>query len=470
MTRQLAGGQSAGMRPNILLVHCHDLGQYLGCYGVATVRTPNLDAFAGEGVRFERSFCTAPSCSPSRASIFTGRYPHSNGVMGLCHAYFAWDLRPDERHLAQILADTGYATAAVGVIHETRSGAERCGYQSYDAPVRARDATDAAIARLRAFASLLDCGSSASAAPAELAHSRFFLSVGFIEPHRLPLENSDPPGEHGFTTPYIAADDSLGIQIPGYLRDTPGTRQELAELQGAVAHVDEQFGRLIAALRELGLEQDTLVVFTTDHGVAMPRAKCSLYDPGISVAFMLQLPSRPGWHGGITHRAFVSNIDYVPTFLDLLGLPVPENVQGRSLAPFLDGREYAPRSEIFAEMTYHDYYDPRRCIRTESHKLIVNFSTASAFMDPSQSWRPRSDTVSPANHAIAYHNHVELYDLQADPWELDDVADDLAYREVKRELLTRLRRHLVATDDPILTGAVAGPHHRAAVAELAISS
>ena len=165
---------------NLLIVHCHDLGQYLHCYGVETVQTPNLDAFAAEGVRFAQSFCTAPSCSPSRASIFTGRYPHNNGVMGLCHAYFAWDLNPDERHLAQLLGEAGYTTAAVGVVHETRSGPERCGYQSYDRSAQAREATDAAIARLRAWH--------------ERGAQPFYLAVGYVEPHRLPQPNADPPG------------------------------------------------------------------------------------------------------------------------------------------------------------------------------------------------------------------------------------------------------------------------------------
>ncbi len=113
-------------------------------------------------------------------------------------------------------------------------------------------------------------------------------------------------------------------------------------------------------------------------------------------------------------------------------------------------------------MTYHDYYDPRRCIRTESHKLIANFSTAPFFMDPSQSWRPRSDTVTPPNHAVAYHPYIELYGLRGDPWEQENLADQPEHEAVQRELLRRLYRHLVETADPILVGAVTGPHHRAA--------
>ena len=128
-----SGGNEQGGRVNVLLIHCHDLGQHLHCYGIQTVRTPHLDALATEGVRFSRSFCTNPGCSPSRASIFTGRYPHSNGVMGLTHAQFGWDLNPAERHLGQILRDAGFATAAVGIIHETGSGPRRCGYQVYRA-------------------------------------------------------------------------------------------------------------------------------------------------------------------------------------------------------------------------------------------------------------------------------------------------------------------------------------------------
>jgi len=434
-------------RPSIIIVHCHDLGQHLNCYGVRTVQSPNLDAFAQEGVRFENSFCTAPSCSPSRASIFTGRYPHSNGMMGLAHADFGWDLHPSERHLAQHLSDAGYATTAVGVIHETASNAARCGYDEHLPPGMAAQAADAAIEALRA---------------ARERPTPFFFSVGFVEPHRLPYPASEgrPEGDHGFPGPHLTPDDALGVQVPPYLKDTEGARRELAGLQGAVKHIDAQFGRIVVAVDELGLRQNTLVIFTADHGIAMPRAKCSLYDPGIRVPFILRLPSRARWSGGHTLRPMISNVDYVPTLLDLVGAPVPLNIQGRSLAPLLDGEDYAPRDAIFAEMTYHDYYDPRRCIRTATHKLIANFTTAPFFMDPSQSRRPLSDTVVPVNSATAYHDHIEVYDLVDDPWEQRDVSEEPRYGDVRHELNRRLYEHLAASDDPILEGAVTSPHHR----------
>jgi N-sulfoglucosamine sulfohydrolase len=128
----------------------------------------------------------------------------------------------------------------------------------------------------------------------------------------------------------------------------------------------------------------------------------------------------------------------------------------------LDGKPYRPRQEVFTELTYHDYYDPRRAIRTETHKLIVNFTTAPAFMDPSQSWRPSSDTKTPANHAMAYHPHVEMFDLAKDPFEQVDVAQRPQYAAVRGDLLKRLHRQMVQTQDPLLAGAVTSPQHRQA--------
>jgi N-sulfoglucosamine sulfohydrolase len=448
-------------RQNLLLITCHDLGRFLGCYGNATVGSPALDALAAEGVRFTRAFCTAPQCSPSRASLFTGRYPHSNGVMGLTHAQFAWDLRADERHLGELLREAGYTTALAGVHHESRVGppaavAARCGMDEIIAPHGMEEGvpqrhgeglTDAALGWLDRVGG---------------GERPWYLQIGYHEPHRVAARSRTEDGYMGFIGDSIAPDETRGIAMLPYLRDTALARQELAELQGAVRALDAAVGRLLAGLRERGLDGRTIILFTTDHGLALPRAKCSLYDPGLETALILRTPGR-GVAGGRTLDTLTSNIDLLPTLLELLGVPIPGGVQGRSLAPALTGGAFTPREAIFGEMTYHDYYDPRRCIRTARHKLIVNFTAAPGFMDPSQSWRPRTVTVEPSDPAVAYHPLLELYDLADDPHEWRSLADDPARAAIREELLGQLARWMRDTGDPLLAGAVTPPLHRMAL-------
>jgi len=257
--------------------------------------------------------------------------------------------------------------------------------------------------------------------------------------------------------------------VPPYLRDTALARQELAELQGAVRALDAAVGRLLAGLRERGLEERTVALFTTDHGLALPRAKCSLYDPGLETALILRAPGQ-GVAGGRTLDTLTSNVDLLPTILDLLGLPSPARVQGRSVAPALRGAAFTPHEAIYGEMTYHDYYDPRRCVRTTRHKLIVNFTAAPGFMDPSQSWRPRTVTIEPPDPALDYHPLLELYDLADDPHEWRNLADDPDHATIRTELLGLLARWMRDTGDPLLLGAVTPPLHRMALAALSGAS
>lgn len=442
-------------QPNVVVITCHDLGRHLGCYGQETVQSPNLDQLSGEGITFERAFCTAPQCSPSRAALYTGRHPHANGVMGLTHRNFAWDLNPDERHLGQVLRDAGYTTALIGVHHESRVGdpdrvAKRCGMDIYIPQAHGDVTADRALDHL-----------------AERARDQrpFYLQLGFDEPHRVSARQRAEPDYMGFIGDYLEPDAERGVEVPPWLRDTPGTRAEVAELQGAIRYVDRQIGRVLSGLRELGLEEDTLLVFTPDHGVALPRAKCSLYDPGLSVALIVRFPRR-GWVGGRRQDELVSNVDLFPTILDAIGLPIDPRVQGQSFAALLDGADYAARECVFGEMTYHDYYDPVRCVRTARHKLIVNFSAAPSFMNPSQSWRPRSEPVVPPVPSVDYHPLVELYDLAADPWERQNLADDPAQADVRRDLLARLLAWMRSTEDPLLEGAITSPMHRWAVGQV----
>lgn len=432
---------------NVLLLHCHDLGRFLGCYGVPTVDTPHLDRLAASGVTFSRAFSTAPQCSPSRASLFTGRYPQQNGVLGLTHAGFGWDLAPGERHLAWLLRERGYRTALLGVHHESRvlpdeAVARRLGFDDVRTGGRGEVVADRAVARLAEFAA---------------ADDPFYLQVGFREPHRLPGRR-DAPGVMGFTGDHIHPYDERGVTVPDYLVDDPPAREEIAELQGAVRYLDACAGRVLAALDELELTDRTVVLFVTDHGLALPRAKCTLYDPGLETALLARAPAL-GWQGGRTVTDLVSGVDLVPTLLDALGLPIPDGVAGISQAPAILGTAHRPRPAVFGQLTYHDYYDPRRCVRTDARKLIVNFSSAPSIMDASQSWRRRcTPRAAPASTPV-----VELYDLDADPAELSNVADDPRYADDRAALLTALYRWLTDVDDPLLAGSVPSPAHTEAM-------
>lgn len=424
--------------PNVIVFVPHDLGQHLGCYGVDSVHSPNIDRLAAGGVRFDNSFCTAPQCSPSRASIFTGRYPHSNGAMGLTHSHFAWDLHEDELHMAELLAEAGWHTALVGGrCHETRR-ADEMGFVEMlpggDGPARA-EAIVEFLHRQRD------------------ADRPFFVEVPMVEVHRARFGYNNPP------------DTEHGVRVPEYLEDELSAREDFAWFQGAVRKLDRAVGRVMEGLEATGHAEDTLVIFTTDHGIPYPRAKCSLYDPGLETALILRRQGA-GWSDGRVCERMISNIDCLPTVLDMCGLPVPERVQGRSFAPLLLGEPYEPRAEVFGEMTYHDYCDPRRCVRTEAHKLIVNFTSAPFFMDPSQQWRPKTVTRDPLNPRYAYHPPVELYDLETDPLEFENLAEEEAHADTLRQLLDRLHGWMRYTDDPLLEGVPTSPMHRRAWAAL----
>ncbi|TDE14270.1 sulfatase [Jiangella asiatica] len=444
-------------RPNIIFITCHDLGRFLGCYGVETVRSPALDALAEESVVFERAHCTAPQCSPSRASLFTGRYPHSTGVMGLTQPPFEWDLRPQERHVASLLGGAGYRTALVGIHHESKTGsddavAERLGFDVvHQRGQRGEDVTALATAQLGELAG---------------GDRPFYLQVGYLEPHRLRPRERTEDGYQGFLGDYIEPDAQRGVTVPGYLVDDARAREELAELQGAVRYLDTQIGHLMAAVDRLGVRDDTVVVFVTDHGLALPRAKCSLYDPGLEIALMVRYPAA-GW-GGRRRSELVSGVDLVPTLLEAAGAEPANQIQGTSLSPLLDASPARPwsRDAVFAEFTYHEYYDPRRCVRTDRHKLIANFSVAPAFMDCSSSWDRRTRPRVPMNVPTGFHPPVELYDLELDPLEVSNLAGEPDHLSVETDLLGRLHTWMRDTGDPLLAGAVTPPLHASAMRSL----
>ena len=422
--------------PHVLLITCHDLGRHLGCYGVDSVQTPNLDALAASGVRFTRAFCTSPGCSPSRATLATGRYPHSNGVMGLAHEPFGWGLAPGERHVAALLHERGYETHLFGLQHVTVGPSEQLGFDRVYGRGTGRDVAGQ-------VAAFLD--GNAPARP-------LYLEVNLEEPHR--------PFDQGG----VAPDTARGLRVPPYLPDTPATREDVAGLQGAIREADAAVGRILAALERAGLAGATLVTFTTDHGLALPRAKGTLYDPGIETALLLRWPGigPAAGRGSAVVDGLVSHVDFLPTLLEALGMPPPGNLQGRSYLPLLRGGG-AGRDAIYAEKTYHSYYDPMRAVRTARHKLIRNFETAFAVEVPGDVQQGGAFRSDVARYVATTHPALELYDLETDPLEERNLAGQPATAALQRELDARLWAWMAETGDPLLAGPVASPSYRRAL-------
>ena len=412
---------------------CHDIGRTLHCYGVETVRSPHLDELAAAGAVFTRAFCTAPQCSPSRASIATGMYPHSNGVMGLAHVGFDWEISAGVPHAAAIFHDAGFESHLFGGQHVSLHP-ERLGFDAIHSPGHDHGNMTGPTVANAVEQFLGERGSG----------GRLYLEINFDDTHR----------------PYPDAIQPLDWPvIPPYLPAGPEAASEMRGAEAAIAEMDEAAGRVLAALEASGRAASAMVVFTTDHGLAMPRAKCTLYDAGLEVALIGRLPGA----APAVHDELISNIDILPTILEAAAVPVPAHVQGRSFLPLLAGGAYEPRTAVFAEKTFHSYYDPMRCIRTPEQKLIRNFEAAFAVEVPGDIQLGAVFRADPGRYSTDRPAITELYDLAADPLEQTNLSGRMEAAEVERRLNEELWRWMQETDDPLLRGPVASPRYRAAM-------
>ncbi|MFC4990404.1 sulfatase family protein [Saliphagus infecundisoli] len=431
-------------RPNVLLMHAHDLGRHLGCYGV-DIETPRIDALASEGALFERHFASAPQCSPSRGSLMTGRAPHVNGLMGLAHG--DWELHDDERILPQYLSDAGYETHLFGLQHISQD-TDRLGYDYVHSEGNLYPGVSPTVHqanRGRNVASVVESFLAKSAYEAP-----FFASVGFFECHRVEERN----GRYGFDAGYYRADDPESVRPLPYLPGRRGIRHDLGEMHGMVYALDEAVGSVLDALARAGLVEETLVVFTTEHGIAFPRAKGTCYDAGIEAALAIRYPGVVD--AGRRYDDLVSNVDVLPTVLELVGEECPAGLGGRSVAGLIaDGvGGYDERDRIFAEMTWHDTYNPVRAIRTNRYKYIRNFWHLPTVYLPADVFASESGREVREAYGLPFRQYEELYDLRDAPREDDNVAHEPRYRDARRELSAQLLEWMNGTDDPLLDGPV----------------
>lgn len=422
--------------PNVLHLTTHDSGRFFGCYGIDTVETANIDRLAAEGVLLERMHAVCPICSPSRGAAMTGLYPQRNGLIGLTHQ--GYRLKEEVVHLARRMRESGYESTLFSFQHEVvPEDWERLGFEGYEY----REAAEMPYPYMFRPAPEVACGFADWLNRREETRP-FYVQLGFNETHT--------PFHFGGAYP----DKSKGVTVPPYIAETPAGIDYFAHLQGAIRQVDEAVGILLGALRDNGLEEDTLVIFTTDHGIEARRAKWTLYDPGIEIAFIARWPAG-GLSGGRRLKQVQSNIHFTPTLLDLCGLPVPEGLDGESRAAWLRGEE---ADTSFRDPFFGFYHNGScRCIRTDRYKLIRSFGTEiGQYAYPCEMECPK---------IVGTTRFVELYDLETDPAEIHNLADSPDHGRIRDDLDRQLRQWLEAMDDPILHGPEPTPFYSAARAD-----
>jgi arylsulfatase A-like enzyme len=417
-------------KPNIIYLHSHDTGRYVQPYGHA-VSTPNIQRLAEEGVLFRQAFCANPTCSPSRASLLTGKWAHSCGMFGLVNRGFSM---PDYRqHIVHTLRRGGYRSALAGIQHVAKDPNQI----GYDEILKGERSPQAIASRMQDFL----CNS-----PPE----PFFLDVGFSVTHRK-FPEPGPDEDPRYTLP------------PAPFPDTPETRYDMAAFKASARILDNCVGAILDALDANGLTENTLVICTTDHGLAFPNMKCNLTDHGIGVMLIMRGPGgfsacpERGRGKGKVCDAMVSQIDIFPTLCDLAGIDVPQDVQGKSITPLVRGEVAEIRSEIFAEVNFHTLYEPQRAVRTRRWKYIRRFSerrhpylsncddspTKTLWLE--HGWRERPVATE------------ELYDLIFDPSETNNLAGNPEVADVLKDMRRRLDSWMRETNDPVLQRPIPPP-------------
>ncbi len=424
-----AGG--SGDRPNVLWITCEDISPNLGCYGDAYAVTPNLDRLATQSVRYDNAFAPIGVCAPARSCLITGMYPPSIGTQ---HMRCQGTLPEHVRCFTEYLRQAGYYC----------SNNVKTDY-NFKHPRSAWD----------------ECSRKAHWRKRKKGQP-FFSVFNFTSCHESQIRLSEDKYRKR-TADFTRAEfhDPAKAPVPPYHPDTPEVRRDWARYHDMITFMDKQVGGILRQLERDGLADDTIVFFYSDHGAGMPRSKRWLYDSSLRVPLLIRLPAKfrhlaPGKPGTSTDR-LVSFVDFGPTALSLAGVTIPSHMQGKA---FLGERAARPREYVYGYRDRMDErYDMLRCVRDKRYKYIRNYMPhlpwfhhqhiAYMYQMPTMRvWQRLADegklTGPPARFMQMTKPPEELYDTQADPWEVDNLAGDPKHRDA----LKRMRRaHLAWMKD-----------------------
>ena len=440
---------SAAEQPNVILFVTDDLSPDMGCYGNTAIKTPHLDALAADGVRFTHAFCTTASCSASRSVILTGLHNHKNGHYGHQHSYHHFSSFEKYKSLPVRLAEAGYRTGRIGKYHVAPESMYR-----FDEALKGNG---------RNALEMADNSKEFIAAGGK----PFFLYFCTSDPHRggfrpdLPLKpNGFGNKAKGYPGVEQVKYEPEEIIVPPFLPDTPICRAELAQYYQSVSRIDQGVGRLVEVLKESGVWDNTIIMFTSDHGIAFPGGKTTQYEPGLTVPMLVRdarLKER-----GIVNSGMVSLVDLAPTILDAAGADVKaKDFHGRSFMPILGQTNPEGWDVVYGSHTFHEIqmYYPMRTIRERRYKLIWNIAHPLPYPFASDlwaapTWKTQYDSGMDAfygKRTVGQYIHrpkFELFDLEKDPHETKNLADDPTKRGLLDRMTSQLRDFQKRTGDP----------------------
>jgi uncharacterized sulfatase len=415
-------------RPNIVLILGEDMGPELGCYGDPLARTPNLDRFAGEGARFTRAFTHSPVCAPSRSGLITGRYPTSIGT----HHMRSTLLKPPPL-FTDFLKKAGYTVCW---------------------PVEAKDGIGKTDFNFDISRSAFDRRGDWTR---DLPRRPFFAFYNIFPPHESRIRNSRE--EHlKLTARLKPADrqDPSKLKRPAYHPDTPETRQDLARYYELATLADYQLGDLLETLSKAGLAENTAVIFAGDHGRGLPRSKRWAYHQGIHVPLLVRWPGKI--QPAAVRQDLVCFLDISKTILSIAGAEIPKELQGRIfLGP---GAEAAPPYLFAARDRMDETFDRIRSVHDGRFHYLRNFHPELPYaqailymeeMPTMKAWRRlhAEGRLSAAQDLFFAPSKPaeELYDLEADPDEVSNLAGDPRQQAKLAEMRSALDRWIEQTGD-----------------------
>ena len=413
---------AAADRPNIIWIVGEDLGPQLGCYGDRLATTPNVDRLAAQGARFTRAFTHAPVCAPSRSGLITGRYPTAIGT----HHMRSKLLKPPPA-FTSYLRQGGYFVAWPGKTDF-----------NFDVPKDAFDSTNDWLRR------------TATNRP-------FFGYVNIFVTHESQIRATNTQfAKNTAQLKPVERKDPARMKVPSYYPDSPEVRRDIANYYELVTALDYRLGEILQRLEEVGLADNTVVVFFGDHGWGMPRGKRWIYDSGMHVPLIVRWPGQV--KAGTTRDDLVTFMDFAPTMLSLAGAPIPQELTGHI---FLGDKLSPPRKYVFAARDRMDEaYDRIRCVRDSRFKYIRNYEPQLPYaqhiqymdqMPTMRVWREWNEAGELRGPQRIFFSRTkpaeEFYDLKSDPDEINNLIDSRKHRAKLNELRQALNGWIEETHD-----------------------